>query len=197
VKTTEWCDVCGMETEISQYGGYCDYCGKFLIPCSLCDMDKVNCSECELAWQDTIYPQYKIVDDGECSNKIEWLGKKPKLSMKTLYNLYKDMEFISTCGKSTQCKQFGDDFKKALKNDLGTDYNVEISIGHFYISGFVNKIGTDKFVYFSVEDLRDDDKGFENVLYRSAKSDTDYSGGFNNFCKLYELDKKIVELFNK
>lgn len=45
--TTEWCDECGMETEISIYGGYCSHCGKYLLPCSMCDMNKVNCSKCE------------------------------------------------------------------------------------------------------------------------------------------------------
>lgn len=195
MKTTEWCDVCGMETEISENGGYCDYCGKFLIPCSLCDMDKVNCNECKFEKErGKNMVDYKIKEIGENSFEIEWLGKKPKLSMKTLYNLYKDMEFISTSGKSKQCSQFGADFKKALQNDLGTDYDITLNIGHFYISGFVNKIGTDKFVYFSVEDLRDSDKGFENVLFRSAKNSRDFSGGFNNYCKLYELNREIERM---
>lgn len=47
-KTTELCDVCGQETEIdNKVGGYCSTCGKFLKPCSMCDMDKVNCNECK------------------------------------------------------------------------------------------------------------------------------------------------------
>ena len=43
----EWCDNCGMDTRISENGGNCEYCGKFLLPCSLCDMDKVNCKNCK------------------------------------------------------------------------------------------------------------------------------------------------------
>lgn len=140
---------------------------------------------------------YRLKEVGESSFEIEWLGKKPKLNMKNLYELYKDMEFISTCGKSKQCSQFGMDLGKALKNDLGAEYNVEINIGHFYISGFVNKVGTDKYVYFSVEDLRDMDNGFMNVLFRSAENNKDYRGGNNHFCKLYELDVKIKELLER
>lgn len=140
---------------------------------------------------------YKLVSNGENSVKIEWLGKKLKLNMKNLYSMYKDMEFISTSGKSTQCKQFGDDFKRALQNDLGLDYSVEVSIGHFYISGFVKRISTEQFVYFCVEDLRDDDNGFKSVLYRTAKDNKDYSGGSNNFCRLDELNMKIVSLFER
>lgn len=140
---------------------------------------------------------YRLKEVGESSFEIEWLGKKPKLNMKNLYELYKGMEFISTSGKSKQCSQFGMDLKKALKNDLGTEYDVEISIGHFYISGFVNKVGTDKYVYFSVEDLRDNDNRFGDVLFRSAENNKDYRGGSNHFCNLYELDVKIKELLER
>ena len=45
--TFEWCDECGQESEISINGGKCEYCGKFLLPCSMCDMDKVNCQNCK------------------------------------------------------------------------------------------------------------------------------------------------------
>lgn len=45
--TTEWCDNCGEETEITDKGGICKGCGKFLLPCSLCDMNKVNCEKCK------------------------------------------------------------------------------------------------------------------------------------------------------
>ena len=141
--------------------------------------------------------EYKLVDDGENSVKIEWIGKKLKLNMKNLYSMYKDMEFISTSGKSIQCKQFGDDLKKALQSDLGIDYNVEISIGHFYISGFVKRLSTEQFVYFSVEDLRDNDNGFDSVLYRTAKDNKDYSGGMNNFCRLDNLHLSMVSLFER
>ena len=43
----EWCDNCGNESEISRFGGYCEHCGKFLLPCSQCDMNKVKCENCE------------------------------------------------------------------------------------------------------------------------------------------------------
>lgn len=43
----EYCDNCGQETEIDRNGGYCEHCNKWLKPCSLCDMDKVNCANCK------------------------------------------------------------------------------------------------------------------------------------------------------
>lgn len=45
-KIIEWCNWCGNETEINYNGGKCTHCGKYLLPCSLCDMDKVNCNNC-------------------------------------------------------------------------------------------------------------------------------------------------------
>ena len=45
-RITEWCDNCCQETEIDRNGGYCEHCNKWLKPCSLCDMDNVDCANC-------------------------------------------------------------------------------------------------------------------------------------------------------
>ncbi len=45
----EICPYCDTETKISSEGGYCEHCGKWVKPCSLCNMDKVNCNECPYA----------------------------------------------------------------------------------------------------------------------------------------------------
>lgn len=45
--TIEWCDKCGQENEISSSGGYCKHCGKWLRPCSICDMNIVDCNFCK------------------------------------------------------------------------------------------------------------------------------------------------------
>lgn len=42
----EYCGNCGQETNININGGYCEHCNIWLKPCSLCDMDKVDCSKC-------------------------------------------------------------------------------------------------------------------------------------------------------
>lgn len=46
-KIIEWCSECGMESEISINGGKCTYCGKWLKPCSNCNMNIVNCNLCK------------------------------------------------------------------------------------------------------------------------------------------------------
>ena len=45
--TTEVCPHCNVEVLINRNGEKCKYCGLFLKPCSLCDMDKVKCNECK------------------------------------------------------------------------------------------------------------------------------------------------------
>ena len=47
-KIIEYCPYCNDEEEIEETGGICSGCGHFLKPCSLCDMDKVKCSECKI-----------------------------------------------------------------------------------------------------------------------------------------------------
>lgn len=51
-KFGEWCPNCESENEFELKGRklyICHNCGYALAPCSLCDMDNVNCAECELA----------------------------------------------------------------------------------------------------------------------------------------------------
>lgn len=46
-KIIELCPYCGEERRISINGGNCKHCKKFILPCSNCDMDKVNCTQCK------------------------------------------------------------------------------------------------------------------------------------------------------
>ena len=50
-KCTEWCHHCEMEVELSTEMTIqkCHNCGKYIIPCCMCDWDNTNCGECELA----------------------------------------------------------------------------------------------------------------------------------------------------
>jgi predicted RNA-binding Zn-ribbon protein involved in translation (DUF1610 family) len=48
---TEWCQHCETEVEISteMIIQRCPNCGKYIIPCSMCDCDYADCSKCELS----------------------------------------------------------------------------------------------------------------------------------------------------
>lgn len=137
---------------------------------------------------------YRLNETGENNCEIEWIGKRLKLNMVNLRKMYGDMEFVSSSITTKQCKQFFADFKKALKNNLGNEYNVNAKLGHFGVYGFVSK--DDKFVYFSVEDLRENGIEFDNVLYRSAENEEDFIGGSNQYCRLEKLGLRIKEMLN-
>lgn len=44
--TTEWCPYCGEDVEISSTGMTQCKCGKWLVPCSMCNMDNADCENC-------------------------------------------------------------------------------------------------------------------------------------------------------
>ena len=101
-------------------------------------------------------------------------------------------------------------FKKGFKMILTTIENcntdikinqVKYSLGHFYISGFI-ELDNSKFVYFSIEDLR----GGSKFMIRTAKSLKDYTGGQNNYLNIDDFSVfkddlteflKRVEYFGK
>lgn len=140
--------------------------------------------------------EYVLNEIGENNFEIEWVGKKLKLNMVNLREMYGGMEFVSSSITTKQCKQFFADFKKALKNDLGNEYNVNAKLGHFGVYGFVSKVDNGKFVYFSIEDLRENGIEFDNVLYRSAENEKDFIGGSNQYCRLEKLGLRIKEMLN-
>ena len=49
-KCTEWCSHCEREVELSteMVIQQCPNCGKYIIPCCMCDWDYTECSKCEL-----------------------------------------------------------------------------------------------------------------------------------------------------
>lgn len=135
---------------------------------------------------------YELLDVGENNVEIKWLGKHTIRNLQDLKKCYSNMDFISSSITTKQCKQFFADLKKALKKELGTEYTVNADLGHFYVSGFVSKNG--KFVYFSIEDLRENGVEFNHILYRTAKNDKDYTGGDNRYCNLENLKNCIKDL---
>ena len=90
--------------------------------------------------------------------------------------------------------------KKALRDANFED--IKVSNGYYYFSGFAKK--NNQTIYYSLSDVRhfnmsSYDKnlnyhGGADLLIRSAKDYTDYTGGSNNFCSV-DIEK-IQELAN-
>lgn len=99
---------------------------------------------------------------------------------------------------SPHMKQFAKDVRRTLK--LMPDVKLEdLSLGHYYISGFFSKDG--KYAYFSYDvprgelplDMERHD-AFRGILVRTAKNLKDYTGGHNYFCAFGDFDKKVMQL---
>ena len=78
------------------------------------------------------------------------------------------------------------DFRSVLKKMFKGDNVIIGSCPHFEFTGFINR-GM-KYVYFSTSDLR----WKSDMLVRTAKNDTDWTGGHNNFVRYNEdFDEKF------
>ena len=97
--------------------------------------------------------------------------------------------FESSSGLTPEFQQFFRTFKKEFTKELESvgATNVQISRGHFYVSGFCTIDG--QVWYFSLSDVR----GMEyclnqtcmgKLLYRTAKDYKDYTGGQNRYASI-------------
>ena len=111
---------------------------------------------------------------------------------------YINYNFESSCCKTKEFVQFSRDFKSDLKKLIGEDYMlVSFGVGHFYLSGFIEKKNTGELVYFSTSDVRYFNNEWHNsLLIRTAKHIKDFSGGMNNFTNLKEIKEGLDRLTN-
>ena len=84
---------------------------------------------------------------------------------------------------------------KALANRLGA--TITFSPNYFEWSAFFCKGG--KYIYVHVGDVRYNIGGswYDNVLFRTAANEKDYSGGSNQYCGYEELERELSYLFDK
>lgn len=102
------------------------------------------------------------------------------------------IDFESSCYKTPQFLSFANDFKKYIKASLKGDVkSIKFNVEHFYIFGFIEKLDG-QLVYFNISDVRFfKDAWYNNLLYRSATSTKDYTGGMNHHVELRELKNAI------
>lgn len=82
---------------------------------------------------------------------------------------------------------------KAIAKKIGAD--IIFSPSYFEWSAFFIKDG--KYIYVHVGDVRFNCCGpwYDDVLYRTAANEKDYTGGTNRRCSYNELADKLSELF--
>lgn len=113
--------------------------------------------------------------------------------MRNIYYLLAGTYFESSSYHTQQFTDFYTKFCSSIKRELkkikATD--IQLSKGHFYISGFF-KVGEQCF-YISLSDVRGNDT---NLLIRTAKHYKDYTGGGNYYVSIDTgMAKKIAQIF--
>jgi len=98
--------------------------------------------------------------------------------------------FESSSGTTDEFKKFASDLKKYIKQELPELSIESFSVGHFYVSAFL-KTSDDKLIYINTSDVRG---RFNSILFRTAKSTKDFSGGSNNYCSVIDI-KRIVSVY--
>lgn len=102
---------------------------------------------------------------------------------------------------SEEATTFAKDIKSyfsGIAKELGAKI-VKCNIGHYCISGFIEKNG--KYMYFSYSIPRGEaaidlyeGNFLEGILYRTAESTSDFKGGRNNFCNFLHVRDAIKEI---
>lgn len=104
-------------------------------------------------------------------------------------------EFESSSQLTEEFALFAKEYKTELCKLLVGKYQlITFNRGHFYLSGFIKNLATDKIVYFSTSDVRGNEQWYTAILIRTAEYDKDYTGGINCFTDWPNLRDKIAEL---
>jgi hypothetical protein len=115
--------------------------------------------------------------------------------MVVMMKKWKNYRFESSCYKTEEFKAFARDLKKYINKNLPPSSKlVNWSVGHFYVSGFIQK--GEQYVYFSVGDVRYCN-WYDNVLIRTAAHDKDYTGGQNNYTSIEFFGQSVQNLFQR
>lgn len=110
---------------------------------------------------------------------------------------YRNYEFSSGGYTGEDYKSFERKYINYLKS-IAKEYGWELvkaNKNHYCFSAFLKH--KYKYVYLSISDVRYSNDWFNKILFRTATSDTDYTGGSNQYTNLTNLKYAIYGCFNK
>lgn len=112
-----------------------------------------------------------------------------------LLTLWYGHRFQTSCGTTPEFAKFAREFKAAIREQLGPSYElVAFNRGHFCCSGFARR--GEKFIYFSISDVRFFGTSWvDRILIRTAKHETDYTGGRNQQTNLENFGRVADQIF--
>ena len=116
---------------------------------------------------------------------------------------YANYQFESSTEKTKEFTSFATKFKNVIKSILEeTNPNCEtildsFNVGHFQVSGFIKNQTNNKFVYFSIFDVRCGNVRYDvlnQILVRTAEHNKDFRGGINCYTELENFKVKLEQL---
>lgn len=118
--------------------------------------------------------------------------------MATIQDLkkYVNYEFSSGCYTGEDYKSFQTKYINYLRSICKQNHWQLVNVGrnHYCFSAFI-KSAENKCVYVSISDVRYfSNEWYNHILIRTAKDETDYRGGFNNYTTLDNLELMAAEL---
>lgn len=111
---------------------------------------------------------------------------------------YIGYEFSSGCYTGEDYKSFQNKYINYLRNMCNSNNWRLVNIGrnHYCFSAFIVS-SQNKYVYISISDVRYfSNDWYRHILIRTAKNETDYHGGFNNYTTLENLETTACELLD-
>lgn len=113
---------------------------------------------------------------------------------------YLNYEFSTGCYTGNDYKTFQTKYINYLKDICASNNWKLVNVGknHYCFSAFIKGGTENKYVYISISDVRYfQNDWYKHILIRTAKNETDYKGGFNNYTTLERLEGKVAAMLNE
>ena len=110
---------------------------------------------------------------------------------------YVNYEFSSGCYTGDDYKSFQTKYINYLRAICKNNNWRLVNVGknHYCFSAFIKGGTENKCVYLSISDVRYfSNEWYNHILIRTAKNETDYRGGFNNYTTLDGLEGVVADL---
>lgn len=113
---------------------------------------------------------------------------------------YLNHEFSSGCYTGDDYKSFQTKYINYLKGICANNNWRLVNVGknHYCFSAFIKGGRENNCVYISISDVRYfTNEWYNHILIRTAKNETDYRGGFNNYTNLEDLECDVAKLLKE
>ena len=118
------------------------------------------------------------------------------IEMEKVVKKWNNYSFISSSEETKEFRSFRNAFKRAFVKDCEKEKIdlLTFAKGHFDFFGFIKNPDTGNYAYFSLLDVRCTHNVLGKILYRTAKTEKDYTGGINQYTDAVSLAKQLKRI---